>query len=42
MAEGLKKKRTRNSVSEVDSYLAEDTMHFDEDPLMQWFLTRGA
>jgi len=36
MAEGLKKKGTRNSVNEVDSYLAEDTMHFDEDPRMYW------
>ncbi|XP_076819509.1 zinc finger BED domain-containing protein 4-like [Clavelina lepadiformis] len=36
MAEGLKKKRPRNSISEVDSYLGVETMHFDEDPLMYW------
>ncbi|XP_076808523.1 zinc finger BED domain-containing protein 4-like [Clavelina lepadiformis] len=36
MAEGLKKKRPRNSISEVDSYLGLETMHFDEDPLMYW------
>jgi len=36
VAEGLKKKRPRKSESEVDSYLGQEILHFDEDPLMYW------
>ncbi|XP_076819504.1 zinc finger BED domain-containing protein 4-like [Clavelina lepadiformis] len=36
LTEGLKKKRPRNSINEVDSYFGVETMHFNEDPLMYW------
>jgi len=36
MATGSKKRSTNNSVKEVERYLKEEIIHFDEDPLMYW------
>ena len=36
LAEGLKKKKPKNSEKEVEIYFAEDILHFDEDPLTFW------
>ena len=41
MAKGFKRKRPTKTESEVDSYLGEEILHFDEDPLMQWFPNCG-
>ena len=36
IAKGSKMKKTKNSRREVEIYFAEDTLHFDEDPLTFW------
>jgi len=36
MSSGVEKKKRKNSVCEVQSYLEEDVMPFDEDPLLYW------
>ena len=36
IAEGSKKKTSKNSGREIEIYFAEDILHFDEDPLTFW------
>ena len=41
LASGLKKRSRGKSIKEVETYLKEDVIHFDDDPLMYWKERKG-